>query len=135
MGFLNQPSRISLLGAGRWTLGLAAAPVVPALAFTFPSFVGADILVVLGAISVITVFFPLLVVVLPRTCRPLLASIVVGALAAIGPVGIIVAAGEGRAMAALLALIEVGVRTAPLGAVGGAVFWFCALWRNPDFRD
>lgn len=116
-------------------LGLVAAPVVPALAFTFPTFADAGSLIAFGALSVITLFFPLLVVILPRTGRPFLTSVVVGALIAMGPFGIIVAAASAGAgpFGAAEALIYLLAITAPLGAVGGAAFWFCALWRNRDF--
>ncbi|MEA3030840.1 MAG: hypothetical protein QOG13_2165 [Sphingomonadales bacterium] len=131
MSYLDQPSRHFSLNAARMLLGALAASAVPALAFTFPRFDEAQGVFAMGCFSIFTVYLPLMAWRLPRTRHPLLLSIGLGMVAAPGPIGI------GLAAAALfyapLAAPLIMLLLAPLGALGGLVFWLCALWRNPYF--
>jgi hypothetical protein len=85
-----------------------------------------------GFSSVIVVFLPLLAWRLPRTRHPLLTCVVAGAGAAPGPVGyffglMILPHDSGRIALGIL------LYTAPLGAIGGFVFWLCAVWDGGGF--
>jgi hypothetical protein len=131
MSYLDQPSWRFSLNAARVLLGALAASAVPAVAFTFPRLDDARGVFAMGCLSIFTVYLPLMAWRLPRTRHPLLLSIALGILAAPGPIGL------GLAVAALfyapVAAPLIMLSLAPLGALGGLVFWLCALWRNPDF--
>ncbi len=127
MAFLDRRETWLATDWRRILLGIVAAPVVPALLFG-PSSLGMIWQVAaLGFASVIFLFLPLLAWRLPRTRHPLLTCIVAGAVAAPGPFGyafVLIGLAYHSGWLALGTLLF----AAPLGAIGGFVFWLCAVW-------
>lgn len=120
---------------GRLMLGLLLAPTVPsALMVVLASGEGLQgflFMSLLGLMAVAIPFTPLMAWRLPRTRHPLLTTILLGALSAPGPFGYTLALvgslGEGPSLVAAVLLT-----TTPFGALGGLIFYMCAIWRGPD---
>jgi hypothetical protein len=135
--FVTQPVERPLLNPGRVALGLVAGSAVPSLVVG-PGGLGDEsywLLFLFGCLSILTVYLPLMIWRLPRTRRPFLTCALLGALAAPGPIvialAIISALGQAGEMTGLVGFVY--LFTAPLGLVGGCVFWLCVVWRNPEF--
>lgn len=134
MSFVDQPRARLALGPLRMLAAAVAASAVPSVMVTLPSLVDAWPLFFMGCVSIFTLYLPLVLWRLPRSRHPFLTCVILGALAAPGPIGIGLAIGLAiGAIGGVGTLIFVLGMTAPLGAVGGAVFWFGAVWKNPDF--
>lgn len=121
----------------RVVLGTSAAVILPAVLGGLPGFELMEVgtLAAFGLLSVATMYLPLLRWLLPKTRQRLLACIILGAVAAPGPVGYAMALGgmlftEAGATAAALILLV----TAPFGLLGGFIFWLCAMWRIEEVR-
>lgn len=127
MSYLDQPSWRLTPGAIRIFFGALAASAVPSLVLTYPNFADARSVFFLGCLSIFTIYLPLMAWRLPHSRRPLLLAILLGVAAAPGPIGL------GIAVVMPVAAPMVVLVAAPFGAIGGLVFWLCALWRNPDF--
>ena len=122
-GFIADPRRV--------LLGMFVAPAVGALAtevptFTFQSYWGVALL---GWLSVITLYLPLVLSRLRRTSRPFLTCVIVGGISAPGLLGYAVAVVGGLLTADPAWIVFPLAATFPLGAIGGAVFWLCVVWR------
>ena len=122
-GFIAHPGRV--------LLGIFAAPLVPSLAAEIPAFKFLDFwpLLFLGFFAVLVPFLPLVLWRLRRTRHPFWACVLIGGLSAPGLLGYIVAifATLGGFPTVLPMLMAI---TFPLGAIGGAVFWLCVVWRS-----
>lgn len=126
--FVADPKRV--------LLGVIVAPVVPSLGvtifqFSFPSFGG---VVTLGLMSILTMFLPLVLWRLPRTRHPFWTCVVVGGFSAPGLFGYTMAVIMAFAVSAPITPLMVLLITFPLGAVGGAVFWLCVVWRSEAWK-
>lgn len=127
--FIADPRRV--------VLGMIVAPAAGALAAEVPTFLLRDFwqIWLLGLLSVVTLYLPLVLWRLPRTRHPFLTCVVVGAVSAPGLVGYSVAImisllGVGAGWAGLVLLV-----TFPLGAIGGAAFWLAAVWRSEGWKN
>lgn len=136
MAFLDRDMPQLGLDWRRVLLGIVAAPIVPSLLFGAtnggPAAIGPVILplVGLGFLSVLTLYLPLLAWRLPRSRRPLMTCVLVGIVAAPGPVGYVFGA-IGLLLAGELWFVPgILILTAPLGAIGGFTFWLCAIWEG-----
>lgn len=112
----------------RVLLGAFAAPLIASLATEVPTFRLTHYwgICFLGFMSVISLYLPIILWRLPRTRRPFLTCVAIGAISAPGILGYAIAIIGGLLVWPLGALIVVA--TFPLGAIGGAVFWVCAVW-------
>ena len=127
-GFIADPRRV--------LLGAIVAPTVGALAtevptFTFESYWG---IWLLGFFSVVTLYLPLVLWRLRRTSRPLLTCILVGGLSAPGLFGYALSIVGGLTVDPAFIFFPL-LFTFPLGAIGGAAFWLCAVWRSEGFAS
>jgi hypothetical protein len=122
---------------GLWRLlgGLLAASAIPSFLVS-ALFLSSDffwMIFWLGCLSICTVYVPLIFCWLPSR-RPLLVSVVIGAVSAPGPLtaalGVVMLLNGSPAALPFLAFALAITMT--LGAIGGFVFWLCVLWRNPD---
>lgn len=128
MSYIDQPRRLFSLGAARIILGALAAAAVPSVVLTWPGLDEAQFVFFFGCASILTAYLPLMFWRLPRTRHPLMLSILLGVIAAPGPVGL------GLVVGMPLVAPWVLLISAPFGALGGAVFWLCAVRRNPDLE-
>jgi hypothetical protein len=127
--FIADPRRV--------LLGAIAAPLIASLVaeiptFGFESFWG---LFLLGFLSVVTLYLPLVLWRLRRTRRPLLTCVVVGGLSAPGLLGYSVSIVGSLVMADPRVIMFPLIATFPLGAIGGAIFWLSAVWRSEGFTQ
>jgi hypothetical protein len=135
--FVTEPDQRPLLNPGRMALGVVAGSAVPSLVVGPGGLRDGSfwILFLFGCLSILTVYLPLMIWRLPRTRWPFLTCMILGGLAAPGPIvialAIVSALGQAGEMAGLFGLVF--LFTAPLGLVGGCVFWLCVVWRNPEF--
>lgn len=116
----------------RVLLGMIAAPIVPSLAAVipqsfFPSFLA---VATLGLLSILTLYLPLVLWRLRRTRHPFLTCVLIGGISAPGLIGYSIAIILGMVAGAPAAPLMLMAATFPLGAIGGAVFWLCAVWRS-----
>ena len=127
-GFIADPRRV--------VLGMIAAPAAGALATEIPTFAFRDFWTIafLGLLSVVTLYLPLVLWRLRRTYRPFLTCVVVGAISAPGLLGYAVSLIGGLLMAEPALIFLPLAATFPLGAIGGAIFWVCAVWRSDGFE-
>lgn len=120
---------------GRLALGLLLAPTVPSAFFVVwtgtEGFQGFLLMCLLGLTAVAIPFTPLMAWRLPRTRRPFLTSISLGAISAPGPLGYVLAfvSPFTKDPGALLAAMV--LTTAPLGALGGLIFYLSAVRHYP----
>ena len=126
--FIADPRRV--------LLGMFAAPVVPSFAAEIPTFKFLDFwpLAMFGFLSIITLYLPWVLWKLRRTRHPFLTCVLIGGLSAPGLLGYVVGIVAGLAgfPAAVIGIIMV---TLPLGLIGGAVFWLCAVWRSEGWES
>jgi hypothetical protein len=128
-GFIADPRRV--------LAGTLAAPLVPSI--------GAAILnmqifefwpvAILGLLSVITLYLPLVLWSLPRTQHPFIACVLLGGISAPGLIGYGLSIMAGFAIGAPAAPIIIMMLTFPLGAVGGATFWLCTVWCSEGWGE
>ena len=135
MSFVDREPLL-ILDSSRLLLGTIAAPLAGSLAAALFSrnFVVFWPVAGFGFLSVLFLYLPLIAWTLPRTRRPFLTCVLLGGIAAPGPLGYIfmafdLAEGSGGLAAAIF------TDTAPLGLVGGLVFWSCVAWNNPGIGD
>ena len=127
--FVADPTRV--------LLGAIAAPVLAALFTEIPTFHFRDYWTValLGLLSVVTLYLPLVLWRLRRTRHPFWACVILGGLSAPGllgyALGIMGSFITGQPAVIFLTMVLVF----PLGAIGGAIFWLCAVWRSEGFEQ
>jgi hypothetical protein len=81
-------------------------------------------------LSTMPVYLAVILWRLPRTTRPLLTCLLIGALTAPGIVGYIFGLVGTMVAADASAMLVILFFSAPFGLLGGAVFWLCAVWRS-----
>ena len=116
----------------RVLLGIIVAPVAPSLVATLPQSLlpSFGALATLGLLSVLTLFLPLILWRLPHTRHPFWTCVLLGGFSAPGLFGYLLALVLGITAGAPAAPLFVLLATFPLGAVGGAIFWLCVVWRS-----
>lgn len=127
----------------RLLLALLLAPFVPSLMLALASMLAwrnmsivtsMSFVLVMGYAAMLFPFGPLLAWRLTTTRRPFLFCVLAGAVSAPGPLGyMLLTGGILRGTDGLVASASLLTGLAPLGIIGGCVFYMCAIWRDPGF--